>query len=90
MRKEFVCNKSSIEIFPSKNYQKRVIPTVSPCAISSSGTSSGRKWAGVIQGSFVLTGNKVTMMSPLAERNKKKYQVNCPITCDSTRVPISK
>uniref|UniRef100_A0A1B6LRH7 RFTS domain-containing protein n=1 Tax=Graphocephala atropunctata TaxID=36148 RepID=A0A1B6LRH7_9HEMI len=41
--------------------------TVRPCAISSSGTNSGRNLAGVIQGKLVLTGRSVTMMSPLAK-----------------------
>ena len=40
--------------------------TVSPWAISSSGTSSGRNCAGVIHGHLVLTGKSVTIMSPLA------------------------
>lgn len=43
---------------------------MSPCAISSSGTNSGRNVAGVIHGHFVFTGNKVTIMSPLAKPSR--------------------
>jgi len=40
--------------------------TVRPWAISSSGTSSGRNMAGVIQGHLVLAGSRVTITSPFA------------------------
>lgn len=39
--------------------------------MSSSGTSSGRNLAGVTHGNLELTGNKVTIISPFAERVKK-------------------
>lgn len=48
------------------------IQTVKPCAMSSSGTSSGRNCAGVIQGSEEFWGSKVTITSPLAEDNSEK------------------
>ena len=38
--------------------------TVSTGVISSSGTSSGRNLAGVIQGNFSFTGRRVTSTSP--------------------------
>lgn len=65
--------------------KKLINRTVKPCAISSSGTNSGRNWAGVIHGSFVLTGNKVTIMSPLAETQKISIQsyagkISCVLT----------
>lgn len=41
--------------------------TVSPWAISSSGTNSGRNKAGVIHGHLVLIGSNVTITSPLAK-----------------------
>ena len=44
----------------------RTFFTESVGAISSSGTSSGLNWAGVIQGSFSLTGSKVTITSPFS------------------------
>lgn len=47
--------------------------TVKPWAISSSGTNSGRNWAGVTQGKRVFTGNSVTIISPLA-KNKTTAQ----------------
>lgn len=47
--------------------EKKNCHTVNPCAINSSGTSSGRKTAGVIQGHFVLTGSNVTITSPFAK-----------------------
>jgi hypothetical protein len=45
--------------------------TVNPCAISSSGTNSGRNTAGVIHGQFEFVGSRVTITSPLAEIRKK-------------------
>lgn len=51
---------------------------MSPWAISSSGTSSGRNFAGVIHGHRVLTGRRVTMMSPLtAHFLNFRFNGNC-------------
>ncbi len=41
--------------------------TVSSCAINSSGTNSALNSAGVIQGHFSFTGNKLTITSPFVK-----------------------
>lgn len=51
-----------------------IVFTVNPSAINSSGTNSGRNIAGVIQGHFVLTGNKVTITSPFAKIDIKSNE----------------
>lgn len=48
--------------------------TLSPSAINSSGTSSGRNSAGVIQGHFWLTGKTVTITSPFAATKQRTNQ----------------
>lgn len=50
--------------------------TVSPCAISSSGTSSGRNLAGVIHGHFELIGNSVTIISPLLNPSRTRPEAS--------------
>lgn len=50
--------------------------TVNPCAISSSGTSSGRNRAGVIHGHRVLIGNNVTITSPFANPSRTRPDDN--------------
>lgn len=52
----------------TKTYQVtylEMLLTVKPCAINSSGTSSGRNCAAVTHGHFVFTGRTVTIISPL-------------------------
>uniref|UniRef100_A0A8D8MU94 (northern house mosquito) hypothetical protein n=1 Tax=Culex pipiens TaxID=7175 RepID=A0A8D8MU94_CULPI len=46
--------------------------SVNPCAINSSGTSSGRNTAGVTQGQRVLVGSSVTITSPLAKPSRTR------------------
>lgn len=53
-----------------------LIHTVNPWAISSSGTSSGRNRAGVIQGHLVLIGSSVTITSPLAKPSRTRPDDN--------------
>ena len=51
-----------------KRTDQSALLTVSPRAISSSGTRCGLKTAGVIQAQRVLSGNNVTITSPFSER----------------------